>query len=48
MRYHIVTTQMMRVVRKTQTKALFYAILFGYLRFFLYLCRLFDIICGKR
>ena len=53
-RYHIVTTKMMQVVRKTQTdnrqiidKSTFLlqnTNLFGYLRFFLYLCGLIDVI----
>ena len=53
-RYHIVTTQMMQVVRQTQTdnrqiidKSTFLlqnTNLFGYLRFFLYLCGLIDVI----
>ena len=53
-RYHIVTTKMMQVVRKTQTnnrqiidKSTFLlqnTHLFGYLRFFLYLCGLIDVI----
>ena len=38
MRYHIVTNQMMRVVRKTQTKALFYYKNQNYLDICIFFC----------